>query len=262
MEVILGYILIGIAVIVIIWLLFKPRNENFDLVKMSTIKTPQGDNKPPTLAPLNVDCKNQAINKFHLARDITSESEKILYDYNCTKDVNFGKPTSALSVAGPSKDFMDLTKQYIDCQGKPVIDFQLQNVDSENMQYAYKCGTVPLTEIKDSTTPWDEPGWVINLDRHTVDCQEGKVLSSVKLTEDAPNKKIRYEYKCGVPGTVPEPSPAWYETTPFKIIVGILICLCLSSSIGSAYSASKGEKGTSFSAEAGEGLTLEGESLE
>jgi len=255
MELSIEYILIAIVVIVVLWWLFKPMwSENFDITKISTPQAPIGDNKLYNLAPLDINCKNQGVNQFTLSQGVPNGSEtsnNIQYDYSCSKDVNFGQSLPSTTPPGPNQSLMDLTKQYIDCQGKPIVEFQLKNVDANNVQYSYTCGSIPLTAVKDYTTDWKDygtSGQIVNLDKQNVNCGSDQVLSSIKVAEDAENKKLRYEFKCGVPQLPPAPpGPQWYETTPFRIIVVIIILLLLSSSAGSIYNAMRSSS-SSYSA--------------
>ena len=104
----------------------------------------------------------------------------------------------------PFNDKGDATTPYLDrhdldCGSTAMNSLQLVNNNNGQYQYQYNCesGGSIGTPV-DNATPLNDLGGgsTIYLDRHTIDCGTGNVLTRLKFDTSSGNNQIQYKYKC------------------------------------------------------------------
>ena len=107
-------------------------------------------------------------------------------------------------------DVEHLDRQNVDCANDGAMQqFQLGNVGDESyIEYDYKCA-MPLSKMESKTstnaTPFQDLKTVEFLDRHTVECPEGSVLSRFQLqtkgnkNNDGRKVEASYVFSCSTP---------------------------------------------------------------
>jgi hypothetical protein len=144
-----------------------------------------------------IDCKDNAIKRFHLARDGTG---KMKYEITCSSGdlgLSTNKDTGANDWGGGNSIYLD--RHNMDCGSDSVLSqFRLVRPKENEIRYDYTCkkSNKPLT-CRDVTTPANDWGGgnSIYLDRHDVSCNENEVISKVQLTRPT-GGEISYQYKC------------------------------------------------------------------
>lgn len=168
------------------------------------------------LQPLNVSCDADSsnpsgISRFQLARLIADN--KIQYQYTCGATVP-GAATSGTTAmndtGGGRVEFLD--RHNVNCNGYPIVQFQLRPGPGNTQQYAYKCGTTKLENIVNKSTPSEvnQDGNTDYLDRHNVVCPDGSMLTMFQLDTGGTRTAMHYNYACG---TLPA-APTDTKTTP------------------------------------------------
>jgi len=140
--------------------------------------------------------KGSVLNSFHLVRP--SEST-IQYKYNCLSARDIGAPitkTTPLNDEGAGA-LIYLDRHDVKCDdGFGLSGMHLKRSGNNTFQYEYSCAPVPkLGNCVAKTTPSNDVGGVIYLDRHDVKCDANQVLSRAHVVNDG-NNKIHYEYTC------------------------------------------------------------------
>jgi hypothetical protein len=102
-------------------------------------------------------------------------------------------------------NFVYLDQQKVDCDDKPISEFQLKAVNANEIKYAYKCSTLSHNGVcRDVQTEFsnDGGGNTDYLDRHGVNCEPGEAMTSFKLIRnpvdrrDTEGDRVAYAYKC------------------------------------------------------------------
>ena len=168
-----------------------------------------GGGKVTALNRHNVTCGDDALNRFQLQRkaDDTGNLNKFTYDVGCLEGVNSGtgpqQRTSAY-VFGLS-NARALERHEVDCGTTPIAEFQLENPNSSQIQYRYKCSTLEHTgDCRNLQTNFSEDGdgSAYNLDRHDVKCAADEAMTSFKLVRNPIERRntegdrVAYEYTC------------------------------------------------------------------
>ena len=146
----------------------------------------------------NVNCKDNAIKRFHLSRG--DGSGKMKYEVSCSSGdlgSSTNKDTGANDWGGGNTIYLD--RHNIDCGSDSVLtQFRLIRPSESQIRYDYTCkkSNKSLT-CRDVNTPANDWGGgnAIYLDRHDVSCNENEVLSQVHLTRPT-GGEISYKYKC------------------------------------------------------------------
>lgn len=152
----------------------------------------------------NVNCKDNAIKRFHLSREYDKDTKiptgKMKYEVSCSSgDLGSAtnKDTGANDWGGGNTIYLD--RHNIDCGSDSVLtQFRLIRPSESQIRYDYTCkkSNKSLT-CRDVNTPANDWGGgnSIFLDRHDVSCNENEVLSQVHLTRPT-GGEISYKYKC------------------------------------------------------------------
>jgi len=149
-----------------------------------------------------IDCKDNAIKRFHLSREYKDNipTGKMKYEITCSSGdlgLSTNKDTGANDWGGGNSIYLD--RHNMDCGSDSVLSqFRLVRPKENEIRYDYTCkkSNKPLT-CRDVTTPANDWGGgnSIYLDRHDVSCNENEVISKVQLTRPT-GGEISYKYKC------------------------------------------------------------------
>ena len=172
---------------------------NFSLRTYNTNATDDGQGNVIFLDRQHVNCGNDALTGFKLARPTDTT---VNYNVTCMEGVDSEKSswrtTNKDEIGGGNVIYLDRHK--VDCGLTPIVDFKLRNVDNVNMDYAFKCSNLPHDgECRDLITRFDETGNggnMVYLDRQDVQCGEGEVMTSFKLGPNDSGNRMNYKYTC------------------------------------------------------------------
>ena len=191
-------------------------NNKFTLLpsKLTTKQTDGGGNTV-YLDRHNVDCTNNALNKFKLQTIQEPPSgglggyvpqNEIQYDYTCSSSPSLKDLRNENTPWNPESDkSWYLNSHNVDCGKNKVINkFQLvrdgnPDTNSKKFRYSYNCSDAgaELTCRDVSTTQNNSGGGnVIYLDRHNVECREDEAISQFQLVALPQTGEIKYKYKC------------------------------------------------------------------
>lgn len=92
-------------------------------------------------------------------------------------------------------DITYLDRHHVNCGDKAISVFKLFRPTESSIAYEYKCGTTSMGNVRATTTPANDRGYVFYLDRHHVDCGNNALLG-FKLVRPT-DSKIAYDYTCG-----------------------------------------------------------------
>ena len=161
----------------------------------------EGGGRSDFLTRQDINCKDNAIKRFHLSRG--DGSGKIKYVVSCSSgDLGSStkKNTELNDWGGGNTQY--LAKHNIDCGSDSVLtQYRLikpENTDKIRYDYTCKKSNKPLT-CRDVETPPDEVGGGSTsfFDRHNVECKDDEVLSQFRLNIPTGNpNQIQYKYKC------------------------------------------------------------------
>jgi|TARA_R110000851_G_scaffold72227_1_gene160203 hypothetical protein len=183
---------------------------NYTIREYSTNPDEDGQGNMTYLVRHHVECGNDALNGFQLERKMSDSGslDRIRYNVSCLEGVNSGatdmKQTTP-TTNGDGSNFVYLDRQKVDCEDKPISEFQLKKAGTNKVRYAYKCSTLSHNgECRDVQTELsnDGGGNTHYLDRHDVKCDEGEAMTSFKLIRNPVDRratygdKVAYEYKC------------------------------------------------------------------
>ena len=182
---------------------------NYTIREYSTNPDEGGSGDMTYLVRHRVECGNDALNSFQLERkaDESGNLDRIRYNVSCLEGVNSGttdmKQTTPTANGGGN--FVYLDQQKVDCDDKPISEFQLKAVNANEIKYAYKCSTLSHNGVcRDVQTEFsnDGGGNTDYLDRHDVNCEPGEAMTSFKLIRnpvdrrDTEGDRVAYAYKC------------------------------------------------------------------
>jgi len=182
---------------------------NYTIREYSTNPDEGGSGDMTYLVRHRVECGNDALNSFQLERkaDESGNLDRIRYNVSCLEGVNSGttdmKQTTPTANGGGN--FVYLDQQKVDCDDKPISEFQLKAVNANEIKYAYKCSTLSHNGVcRDVQTEFsnDGGGNTDYLDRHGVNCEPGEAMTSFKLIRnpvdrrDTEGDRVAYAYKC------------------------------------------------------------------
>ena len=182
---------------------------NYTIREYSTNPDEGGSGDMTYLVRHRVECGNDALNSFQLERkaDESGNLDRIRYNVSCLEGVNSGttdmKQTTPTANGGGN--FVYLDQQNVDCDDKPISEFQLKAVNANEIKYAYKCSTLSHNGVcRDVQTEFsnDGGGNTDYLDRHGVNCEPGEAMTSFKLIRnpvdrrDTEGDRVAYAYKC------------------------------------------------------------------
>ena len=182
---------------------------NYTIREYSTNPDEGGSGDMTYLVRHRVECGNDALNSFELERkaDESGNLNRIRYNVSCLEGVNSGttdmKQTTPTANGGGN--FVYLDQQNVDCDDKPISEFQLKAVNDNEIKYAYKCSTLSHNGVcRDVQTEFsnDGGGNTDYLDRHDVKCDDGEAMTSFKLIRNPPERRdtegdrVAYAYKC------------------------------------------------------------------
>lgn len=208
-----------------------------DATKFNCEATPasEGNNSMVFLDRHNVTCQDQTsgnytpLGSFALAK---GGNNQIQYNYGCLKTTSTPELPNTPTTTGFTNDgggnVIYLDRQNVDCQGFPILQFQLQrDAAQKNIQYAYTCGTTPLTSLQKKTTDYTDEAnlWsMVSGYKNTKTgkqitfmpaCDKNSALSQFTILRqtDANNKptgQMQYTYTCGTYA----PASSQSSTTP------------------------------------------------
>ena len=182
---------------------------NYTIREYSTNPDEGGGGNMTYLVRHHVECGNDALNSFELERkaDESGNLNRIRYNVSCLEGVNSGttdmKQTAPTANGGGNSVYLD--QQNVDCDDKPISEFQLKAVNDNEIKYAYKCSTLSHNGVcRDVQTEFsnDGGGNTDYLDRHGVNCEPGEAMTSFKLIRnpvdrrDTEGDRVAYAYKC------------------------------------------------------------------
>jgi hypothetical protein len=155
-----------------------------------------GNGNPIFLDRHNVNCASNGITQFQLTQD---DKEMYAYNYSCSSGGALGEPvakdTGFNDQGDGTVDFLD--RHNLDCGKDSVLSqFKLARNDNNQFRFDYTClpSKKSLT-CRDVTTPANQGGSTVNLDKHNVTCNDDEVLSNFQLTRPSATE-IAYKYKC------------------------------------------------------------------
>jgi len=169
--------------------------------------------KTAELTHHNINCPdNQILKKLHLRRT-DPPSRSIYYEFTCDRNQllnpdNFEIPTELNDYGNGNTIYLD--RHNIQCLPTYALSKIKLNKEDDLINYDYRCTDANLYDITDHETPLDtdgselgeqENGAIYYLDKHNVECPDGKYLNSLQLVRgnDASGNtnKYQYRYKCG-----------------------------------------------------------------
>lgn len=182
---------------------------NYTIREYSTNPDEDGGGNMTYLVRHHVECGNDALNSFELERkaDESGNLNRFRYNVSCLEGVNSG--TTDMKQTAPTEagngNFVYLDRQKVDCEDKPISEFQLKKAGTNKVRYAYKCSTLSHNgECRDVQTELsnDGGGNAHYLDRHDVKCDDGEAMTSFQLIRNAADRRdtegyrVGYAYKC------------------------------------------------------------------
>ena len=157
----------------------------------------------------DVDCGNDAVNRFKLQRTMSDDGtlNKFNYEVGCLEGVNSGTgtPQETSPYVYGLTNARALERHVVDCETTPIANFQLHSPNSSQIQYKYKCSTLEHTgECRELQTDFsgDGEGSAYNLDRHDVKCAEDEAMTSFNLIRNPLDRRgtegdrVAYKYTC------------------------------------------------------------------
>jgi hypothetical protein len=180
---------------------------------LRTVEVPEVTLKTEELTHHNINCPdNQILKKLYLRRT-HPPPRKIYYEFTCDKNNienpdNFELPTELNDYGNGNTVYLD--RHNIECPpGFAVSKIKLNKV-GDQINYDYRCTNADLYDITKHETKLDADGSEYNrhefgkiyyLDRHNVECPDGKYLNSIRLVRDKDPSgnlnKYKYIYTCG-----------------------------------------------------------------
>ena len=182
---------------------------NYTIREYSTNPDEDGGGNMTYLVRHHVECGNDALNSFELERkaDESGNLNRFRYNVSCLEGVNSGttdmKQTAPTEAGNGNSVYLD--RQKVDCEDKPISEFQLKNAGTNKVRYAYKCSTLSHNGVcRDVQTELsnDGGGNAHYLDRHDVKCDDGEAMTSFQLIRNAADRRdtegdrVGYAYKC------------------------------------------------------------------
>ena len=154
----------------------------------------------------DVDCGSDALNGFELIHK--DSNNDVFYNFSCLQPLNLtsiNENKTTKNFRGPKSgkpalaSVQYLDRHDVDCgSSKPITQFVLSKYDSRNIQYKYKCGDIPFSDVtcRNTSTPWNTLSKSVHsLDNHNPKCKSDEYISKFKLNNNGQGK-YRYDYKC------------------------------------------------------------------
>ena len=167
--------------------------------------------------------ENQILKQYQLRRTHT-KPRNIYYSYQCENNQiidsdSFELPTELNEYGNGNTVYLD--RHDIECPSTHALSRIKLNKEGEQINYDYICNNANLHDITQHETPLNDDGngKIIYLDRHNIQCPDGKYLNSVQLRRgnDSTGRMNKYKfiYKCGtMPILSSIPTPAAAVPTP------------------------------------------------
>ena len=168
--------------------------------------------------------ENQILKQYQLRRTQT-EPRNIYYSYQCENNQiidsdSFELPTELNEYGNGNTVYLD--RHQIECPPTYALSRIKLNKEGEHINYDYICNNANLHNITHHETPLNDDGngKIIYLDRHNIQCPDGKYLNSVQLRRGNDStcrmNKYKFIYKCGtmpiltpsIPAATAVPTPA------------------------------------------------------